>query len=115
NFSLARLAVISVPYLSRGEVQQGSRVALESRKLRALHGAAAITLGVSLRCQLQHFAERHVHVSLARQKPWLVSYLLKAIPGTNILTNVAAIKPTLKVSGNRLGQLLVAQFDRRVG
>src|SRR5205085_489912 len=50
-------------------------------------------------------------VAGARLETRLVGRLLEAVPGANVLADVAAVEPAFEVARNFVGQLRLAQFD----
>src|SRR5258706_16150223 len=70
--------------------------------------------GVSVLSQFQDFSEGCVDVSLARLEPRFIRHGRDLVPGTDVLANIAAVKPAFQFRGNLLIHLRRARFNRRV-
>ncbi len=87
----------SLPRGGTDLIQQRSGVALQSGKLCAFHRAAAESFNVVLMRHVDDVRERRIDVSLTWLKALFSRSLLKTVPGTNVLTDVAAVKPAFEL------------------
>src|SRR5436305_6693922 len=90
-------------------------VAAQARELGALDGAASEALDVSLVGERGDLFEVWSDVAVARLEPRLAGRPLEAVPGADVLADVAAVAPALQVFGDPARQLRRAQLNRRVG
>src|SRR3989440_12555621 len=73
-----------------------------------------VALGITCRRHFEGPGKRSVDVFLPGLEPTFVGQLLEAIPGTDILADVATVQPTLKILCDLLGEFRVAQLNRGV-
>src|SRR2546427_3427127 len=73
------------------------RIALQAGKLCSFHRTMAKASCVSFRSQPQNLSEVCIHIISARRETSFAGGLGKAVPGANVLANVATIEPAFKI------------------
>src|SRR5258706_4846427 len=70
--------------------------------------------GVGVLSQFQDFSERCVDISRARTERRFIRDRRDLVPGTDVLANIAAVKPAFQFRGDLLIHFRRARFNRRV-
>ena len=91
--------------------EQHARVAFEPGELGALNSAAAEARGIFLGRPIENFVEVYGCFSRARLEGAFDCWLLKAVPGTHVLADVAAINPAAHLICYMGGQLFASKFN----